>query len=146
MNRMIPYMNNNSLLRRNPFVPSSFDDDFFGSFFKTVPPVCNIRTDVRETKNDYIVEAELPGLSKENIEIKTANDVLTISAKYQRDESEEKDGYLRRERRSGSFSRSFDISGIDQNNIKAKYEDGLLYISLPKAAKPKDTSRNITID
>ena len=146
MNRMIPYRTNNPQLRRSHFIASPFDDTFFRNFFGNVPQTNSMRMDVKETETGYVVEAEMPGLNKENIELKLEADILTISTKYEKSEKEEKDGYLRCERRSSSSSRSFDISGIDQENIKARYENGLLYVTLPKGAEPKDTSRNIVVE
>jgi HSP20 family protein len=88
-----------------------------------------MRADVRETKESFIVEAELPGVKKDKVQIVCQEGVLTISAKA--DEHGE-EGYLRRERYTGEASRSFAIRNIDEAGITAKMEDGVLTITLPK--------------
>ena len=105
------------------------------------------RTDVRENDKEYILDAELPGFSKEDIGIEIKNGYLTIKAERKSDseEKDEKNNYIRRERCYGSFSRSFDLEGIDSENISASYKDGILSLTLPKAAPLIDEGRKIEI-
>lgn len=123
-------------------------DDFERGFFSnTVSGMSQFRTDISEKDDAYLLEADLPGFDKDNINIDLDGDVLTISAE-QKTENEEKDkdgNYIRRERRYGSFSRSFDVAGIDTENIKADYKDGVLKLDLPKAKEQQPASRRITI-
>ena len=92
-----------------------------------------IRADVRETKEDFIVEAELPGVKKDNVQIVCREGVLTISAKTEENAERKEEGYLRRERITGEATRSFALRNIKEENITAKIEDGVLTITLPKA-------------
>ncbi|MCM1578561.1 MAG: Hsp20/alpha crystallin family protein [Ruminococcus sp.] len=127
---------------------SVFDamNDFEKSFMKdtrTLP----CRTDIREEEGSYIMETELPGYNKEDISIDIDGAVLTLSAKHS-ETNEEKDAkgkYLRRERTFGSYSRSFDISGVDADSINAEYKNGVLTLTLPKKQKEIPTSRRLQI-
>ena len=105
------------------------------------------RTDVKETDDSYVLEAELPGFKKEDIAIDIEDNYLTISAKreYQK-EDKDKHNYIRRERAYGSFTRSFDITGIDSNSITAAYKDGVLELKLPKEKIETPDKRRLQID
>lgn len=104
------------------------------------------RTNISQQQDgSYLLEAELPGFEKDNISIDLKDDVLTVSAS-RKEEKEEKDKkYIRKERYEGTFSRSFDVSGIDQENISAAYDNGVLKLTLPVKAEPKEEMRKITI-
>ncbi len=95
-----------------------------------------MKTDVRETKDGYEVDVDLPGFKKDNISAQLQDGYLTISASKGLDKDEqEKDGtYIRKERyKSGSMSRSFYVGeGVTQDDVHAKFEDGILRLSLPK--------------
>ena len=103
-----------------------------------------MKTDVRETKDGYEVDVDLPGFKKDNISAQLQDGYLTISASKGLDKDEqEKDGtYIRKERYSGSMSRSFYVGeGVSQDDVHAKFEDGILRLSLPKKdvkSLPKD--------
>jgi len=124
-----------------------FDDFFnnFGRFGLTNTGINAFRTDIKETENEYIVLAELPGVNKENINIEVDENYMTITAVNDEIIEEEKNNYIRKERRSGRFQRSFNISDVKADEIKAKYENGILEIVLPKAEKGKK-SRHIDIN
>ncbi len=92
-----------------------------------------IRADVREAKESFIVEAELPGIKKDDVQIVCQENVLTISVKAEQSAENKEENYLRRERFSGEAARSFALRNIDEASISAKMEDGVLYITLPKA-------------
>jgi HSP20 family protein len=115
---------------------------FFGS---QQPAVLSFRTDVTDTGDSYKLEAELPGFKKDDIKIDIENDCLTISAERKADNKEEKDNYIKRERFYGSFSRSFDVSGINVDGIEAAYNDGVLTVTLPKKAAEIPASRRLEI-
>lgn len=106
-----------------------------------------IKSDIREIDNAYIVEAELPGFAKEDIHAEIKDGYLTIHAERRSDseEKDEKNNYIRRERSYGSFSRTFDLSGINSEEITATYKDGILSVTLPKAAPEADKGRKIEI-
>ena len=87
-------------------------------------------TDIRQTDEAYLLETEMPGVKKEDIELIRENGVLTISVKTAVPENDE--GYVRRERLFGELKRSFVLDNIDEETISAKLDSGILYISLPK--------------
>ena len=122
-----------------------FERQFFGNTRATLP---DFRTDIRETDGQYVLDAELPGFSKEDIHLDLKDGILTISAEHKEDkeEKDEKGNFIRRERRYGSFSRSFDVTGIDAENITAAYHNGVLELTLPKQAPAVPESRRIAIE
>ncbi len=108
----------------------------------------DFRTDIREDGDHYVLDAELPGFQKEDISLDVKDNVLTISAQHQesQDQKDDQGNYLRRERRFGSFRRSFDVSGIDVSGITAAYNSGVLTLNLPKAQPAVDAGRRIAIE
>ena len=102
-------------------------------------------SDITDTGDAYKLEAELPGFNKEDIKIDIEDGRLTISAEHSTDEKTEKDNYVRRERYCGSYSRSFDITGIDEEAIGAEYKDGILVLNMPKKAPEQPKARRLEI-
>ena len=127
------------------FDPFRMFDEMDRRFFNSVPTVSAFRTDVLDTGDAYKLECELPGFKKEDLKIDVENDVLTISAERKSDEKEEKNNSVKRERFYGSFSRSFDVSGIQVDNIEAAYTDGVLTLTMPKKAAEIPASRRLEI-
>jgi len=128
------------LSRRDDFfdkIQSYFDDEF------NVPRAFrgDIKIDLKETEKEYIVEADLPGVRKEDIEITYENNYLTIAAKREEVMNEEKENYIRKERNYGMISRSFYVDDIDGDNIKAKFSDGVLKMNLPKKDSPENKNK-----
>ena len=121
-----------------------FERQFFGNTRATLP---DFRTDIREADSAYILDAELPGFDKEDIHLDLKDGILTISAEHKEDKEEKdaKGNFIRRERRYGSFSRSFDVTGIDVDNISAAYHNGVLELTLPKQVPAVPESRRIAI-
>lgn len=115
---------------------------FFGN---TGSVLAGFRTDVSDTGEAYKLECELPGFKKEDIQINIENDCLTIGAERHSDEEEKKTNFIKRERVYGSFTRCFDVSGIDVDTIDASYNDGILTITLPKRAELLPVSRKLEI-
>ncbi len=118
-----------------------FYDDFENEFFGRKNPLYGkhsknmMKTDIRETDNSYELDIDLPGFKKEDIDVTLENGYLTISTSkgIDKDEKDNDGKYIRRERYSGSMSRSFYVGeGITHEDIKAKYEDGILKLSMPK--------------
>jgi HSP20 family protein len=112
-------------------------DRYFGDFDHSAgwPAV-----DVSEDDDNYLVEVELPGLSEKDVEVKVENGVLTIASRKDESREEKDEGYIRKERRHYSFSRSFSLpDNVDLEKITANFKNGLLDIAVPKApaAKPK---------
>ena len=103
-----------------------------------------MKTDIYEKSNKYILEIDLPGISKENIKINYENGYLTISAS-KNSLSSNPDTYIRRERLYGEIKTSFYIGMKKESDIKAIYKDGILTISFPKEDIPKSPLKNILI-
>ena len=127
---------------------NSLFDDFERSFFpvdRTAMPA--FRTDIKDEGDHFLLEAELPGFQKEDIHLELKEGILTISAQHEEKQEKRDDQgqYLCRERRVGSFVRSFDASGIQEDAIRASYENGVLTLILPKMAEIQPQSRRIAI-
>lgn len=105
-----------------------------------------MRVDIKDTQDAYVIEAELPGISKENIDIKIQDKLLTLSVRQDEQSESSKDQYIVRERRVRSLERSFDVRAVDTEKITAKFENGLLALHLPKLEPAKPDSRSIKID
>ena len=127
------------------FDPFRMLDEMDRHFFNNMPAVSTFRTDVIDSGDAFKLECELPGFKKEDIKIDIENDCLTISAERKVDTKEEKDNYVKRERVFGTFSRSFDVSGINVDGIEAAYTDGVLAVTLPKKAAEIPASRRLEI-
>ena len=115
----------------------SFEEEFFGRknplYGKHAKNM--MKTDVRETDGTYEVDIDLPGFKKEDISVSFENGYLTVSTNktLERDDKDKDGKYIRQERYAGSMSRSFFIGkNIPKEDIKAKYEDGVLRLSVPK--------------
>lgn len=120
-------------------------DNFERSFFGSSAAGSSFRTDIRDEGDRFVLEAELPGFKKEDIKLDLKDGILTISAQHTAESEEKKDRYIRRERRYGSFSRSFDVSGIQEDHITAAYNNGVLELALPKAQPVIPAARQIDI-
>ena len=103
------------------------------------------RCDIQDKGGSYLLEAELPGFQKEDIKLDLKDGILTISAQHSQESEEKKNSYIRRERRYGSFSRSFDVSGIQEDHITAAYNNGVLELTLPKKVEQAPAARTIEI-
>lgn len=110
-------------------------------------PVNACKTDIKDEGDKYVMESELPGFEKEDIKLDINGEFLVISAEHTA-ESEEKDDktkYIRRERRFGSYKRSFDISDVDAEAISAEYKNGILTIELPKKKPAEPVAKRLEI-
>ena len=139
-----------------------FGRDFDKEFSKAMAPTEHalygkhaknmMKTDVRETDDSYEVDIDLPGFKKDEVKIQLADGYLTIEAAkgLDKDEKDKKSGkYIRRERYAGSMSRSFYVGeDVKQEEIHAKYDNGILKLSVPKkeAKKAVDSSKYIAIE
>ena len=103
------------------------------------------RTDILDKGDHYELQAELPGFHKEDIQVHVDGNTLSISAEHKEEVNEEKENYVRRERRYGSFSRCFDLTGVAADQISASYQDGVLKLALPKKGPDTPSSRKIDI-
>lgn len=138
MYAMTPYRREHGMHR--------FFDDFEKDFFNGFPTVtAAFRTDVEDIGDAYRMQSELPGFKKEDISIDVNGDCMTVKAEHS-EEKEEGHRFIRRERYMSSLSRSFDISGIDAENIKASYENGILTLTLPKMKEKAPEGHRITVE
>jgi HSP20 family protein len=123
-------------------------DSFFESFLDVAPLRGNRvpAIDVKENENSYSLEAELPGITDKDIELKLEGNMLTLSTKKEEKTEEKEDQYLLRERKSYSFTRSFVIpEDVDAEKISAEFKNGLLTLSLPKSEKAKPKMLDIKV-
>jgi HSP20 family protein len=133
MFNLIPFVKNNQLGIR---------EDFFA-------PLTNVgngfRVDLKEVDDSYLIEADLPGIKKEDITLQYANNYLTIVARRHDSQDTTQDNYLRRERHYGEFQRSFYIGNVQEDKADAEFKDGVLTITLPKKDKTIQTANSIPI-
>ena len=118
-------------------------EEFERRFFGQRTPA--MKTDIRETENAYILESDLPGFSREDIHAEINNGYLTIRAEHKSETEDKNETYLRRERSYGSFSRTFDLDGIDAEAITASFKDGVLTLELPKLTPKAEEARRLEI-
>ena len=142
-------------------LPSIFGENLFDDFFDDnfgMYPMWNgrnplygkhaknlMKTDVRETEDTYEVDVDLPGFKKDELSVELKDGYLTISAAkgLDKDEQDKKGKYIRQERYAGACSRSFYVGGVKPEEVSAKYEDGILKLTMPKRVKreqPKSSS------
>ena len=122
----------------------SLINSFFDDSFTNI--AANFKSDIIEKEDKYVIEAELPGMHKDDIELEIDNDRLTIFANKSQEVKDEEENYIRRERRSGSYQRSFYIDNVQEDEIKASYDNGILKIELPKEEPTKPKRRAIEIE
>jgi HSP20 family protein len=140
MNGLISYKPSRGLGLLNDF------DRVFGNFFNDMPALTNHQplVDVREEKDRYMLEAELPGLTEKDVEVKIEENLLTISSARDEEKKEERPAYLMRERCYASFQRSFVLpNDVDREKVEASFKNGLLTLNLHK--KPEAQPKNIEI-
>lgn len=118
---------------------NSFDifDDFFDEGFFPKKERNLMKTDIREKKDKYVVDIDLPGFEKENISLSLDNGYLNISAKTEKEENnEDEERFVRQERFYGECSRSFYVGeDITEEDVNAKFNNGILKIEIPKKEK-----------
>jgi HSP20 family protein len=140
-------------VRRGPFLMESslsrLMDDFFSDFdrvgFDMAPSFG--RTDVYEHDHRLVFETELPGVKKEDVSIRVEKDQLIISGEAKRNEEIERENYFRIGRRYGRFQRSFPLPAglIDKDQVKARFEDGILKVTAPLKESIKEREKPIEI-
>ena len=137
---LTPFRSNYYVSAYDPFKEmEEFERRFFG---QRTP---SMKTDIRETENAYILEADLPGFSREDIHAEIKDGYLTIRAEHKSENEDNSESYLRRERSYGSFSRTFDLDGIDADAITASFKDGVLTLELPKLTPKAEEARRLEI-
>ena len=153
---MRPYRNNNdrrnNLSAYNPFremdaFERNFFNDPFGSWFDH-SALASFKTDIKDEGDHYELEADLPGFDKKDIHLDVNGDVLTVSAERhsEHEEKDKKGKYVRCERSYGSYSRQFDLGGVKADEITAKYDNGVLHLTMPKKTEEIPQSRRLEIE
>jgi HSP20 family protein len=112
-------------------------DDFFSSDLARSPRLDTFRLDLQETVNEYRIEAELPGVKKEEIKINMEEGNLNIEVTREDKIEDKEHNYIHRERRYQSMQRSIYLPDVDEDGVKAKLNDGVLEITIAKNKKPK---------
>ena len=132
-----------------------FDDAFEKNFFGERNPLYGkhtknlMKTDVRETRDSYKLAIDLPGFKKDEVKVELKDGYLTVSASkgLDKDEEDRKGRYIRQERYAGACSRSFYVGDIRPEEVKCKYEFGVLRVTLPKpTARVVESPSHIAID
>ena len=116
------------------------------SFFSGSGGMTVFGTDIADNGDSYLLEADLPGFRKEDIHLDLQGDTLTISARRDDEREERREQYIRCERCSGSYQRSFDMSGVDTDGIHAKRESGARRLPLHTEAERKSESKPLRIE
>lgn len=144
-----PYSHKNNSLY-NPFKEmDELENSFFGSpfgFFTNA--IDEFKTDIKDEGDHYELIADLPGFDKKDIKLDISDDTLTVSAQRhsEHEEKDKKGKYIRCERSYGNYSRSFDLSGVKADEVTAKYENGVLKLTMPKKTETKSSSRRLEIE
>jgi HSP20 family protein len=151
MFNLVPFARRSSGIQRNNdlfdiegIFENFVNDKYFPILYKNS---AQMKVDVKENENEFILEAELPGIKKEEVNLQIDNDRLTISVQKneQTEEEKEKDNYIRRERSYSAMTRSFAIANVETDNVNAKFENGLLFITLPKKQQKAIQGKQIEI-
>lgn len=143
MSTLIPYRYRNQLTRPET---TSFMDDFFRPFFGLDNFTSTFSVDVKDEGDKYVLEADLPGVKREDVNVDVNDGVLTISAEWNTEKKENRQhGYVINERRSGRASRSFTLENVKENEISAEYKDGVLRLCMPKINETEKSPRRIEI-
>ena len=132
-----------------PTMRTNVFDDLFNNPFFTKSESSMMKTDIKEHDNCYDLMIDLPGVKKEDIKAELNDGYLTVSAENNtsKDEKDDNGKYICRERYSGSYSRSFYVGdGVQAKDVNAKFEDGILKVSVPKAAPQVETDNVIAIE
>lgn len=148
MFRMIPYRKPTSMIRSedifNRFFDDFFNDDFFAPIATLDHKMAGFKVDVQDKGDAYLIEADLPGFDKENVQITYENQYLTIHAKRDAETEDKEGNYIRRERVCGEFKRSFFIDNINPEDVEALFKNGILSVTLKKTPL-KNESKQIEI-
>ena len=139
---LAPYIRRqNDLMSFNPFRAleqmerSFFSDNAIGEF----------KTDIRDAGDEFVLEADLPGFKKEDVNIELEGDTLSICAERKSETKREDGGFIRQERSYGSFCRRFETAGVDTGALQASFENGVLTLHMPKLSQPETQTKRIEI-
>lgn len=129
-------------------VEDFFKEDFFRIDNQLMTPFFTntLKADIKDTETSYNLVIDVPGMSKEHINLHFENDTLLIEGKREYDQEVKEDNFIRRERSYGNFRRAFYFPNIDEDQIKASFKDGILQVSLPKTEKAREPGKAIEIE
>lgn len=143
------------LIPREPFNISVLRrqmDDMFDNFFPfsasllESPETGSISVDVIDNGKEYLVKANIPGVSAKDIDVRVTEDAVTLKGSFNKEKTEEKENFVMQERYSGSFLRTIPMTlPVDPDKVKAKFKDGVLELQIPKIAGEKIKGRQIQI-
>jgi HSP20 family molecular chaperone IbpA len=135
-----------SLLPEKFYLDDLFDDFTPMARFPRMPRN-EMKCDIYEKGGNVHIDMDVPGFKKEDIKIDVEDGILTIEAEMneEKDESDEERNYIRKERVSGSFKRQFNVGDINEDEINAKFNNGVLKISFPKEEEKKQSKKFIEI-
>lgn len=126
------------ITKRTPLLMDPFLDFFAPTFWEEEPvksKALNMLTDVHHDEKDCYIDIDLPGIKKENIAVALKDGYLTVRVEVKGKETD--DRYLRRERFMGTAQRSYYVGDLEEKDVKAKFEDGVLTLSFPKESQKK---------
>ena len=129
-------------------IPFNIFEEAFNDWFRPAYQHAGsvMKTDIKETEKGYELEVEMPGFDKKDISVSLEDGYLTVSAeKQEKEESGEKKNYIHRER-SFSAKRSFYVGDVEEETVKAKYENGVLTLIVPKPDETKKLAKGIAIE
>ncbi len=136
----------------NPFremeeLERQFFSEPFGSFFRS-GDIAEFKTDITDDGENFMLEADLPGFDKKDIHLDISENTLTINAERHSEceQKDKKDKYVRVERSYGKYSRQFDVSSVNTDEIKAKYENGVLKLTMPKKQEKVPEAKHLEIE
>lgn len=135
-----------NLLPNNNFFdlsPSRFFENFTRPIFPNFP-----NTDIKETSSEYILDIDLPGIEKENISLDYQGETLYIEAKQsdKNNETDQEGNIIRQERNTAYINRTYTLPNVDENNINAKYTNGVLHLNLKKNKQDVTSTKHIEIE
>jgi|SRR5690554_3776339 len=136
MFELVPF-NRNRMFPRFPF-RDFFNDDFFTT--------STVKADVYQDGDDLVIEAELPGFDKDEIKVHVQDNQLTISAQHDQAREEKTEHYIRKERSVNQACRTFIIENIDPDKIQAKFDNGVLKLTLPQPQEALPKAKEIDIN
>lgn len=150
MFNLVPFAGRNSGIQRSrdlfnieDIFENFFNDRFFPSLYKNSS---QMKVDIKENEKEYILEVELPGIKKEEVNLEIDEGRLTISVRKDEQKEDKQDNYIRKERSFSAMTRSFEVSDVETDGIDAKFENGLLLITLPKKQEKEVKGRRIEIN
>lgn len=149
MSGLIPFNRRNRLARAGDYYadPANLIESFFNNAFTPMRYTHNVlKVDIRETENAYLLEADLPGVTKDQIVLDIQDETLTIRVNRDEQTEQKEENYICRERRSSTIARSFGLGGVDADKISAKLADGVLTLTLPKSGEEQPKRRSVDIE